>query len=73
MYQTLPIAIGAAAPRTVCSLMPAVCLIPVAHGLEIGVFADPIPDQLHEGGPLIIISPMWYNLQNQNSFEEQTI
>ena len=73
MYQTVPIAIGAAAPRSVCSLMPAVDLVPVAHGLEIGVFADPIPDQLHEGGPLIIISPMWHNLQNQNSFEEQTI
>ena len=25
MYQTLPIAIGAAAPCTVCSPMPAVC------------------------------------------------
>jgi hypothetical protein len=73
MYQTLPIAIGAAAPRSVCSLRTTVGLVPVAHGLEIGVFADPILDQLLEGGSLIIISPMWYNMQNQYSFEEQTI
>ena len=72
MYQTLPIAIGAAAPCTVCSPMPAVCLVPVAHGLEIGVIADPILDQLQEGD-FPIISPMWYNLQNQYAFEEQTI
>lgn len=72
MYQTLPIAIGAAAPCTVCSPMPAVCLVPVAHGLEFGVIANPILDQLQEGD-FPIISPMWYNLQNQYAFEEQTI
>ena len=72
MYQTLPISLGAGAPRTVCSPMPAVRLVPVAHGLEVGVFADPILDQLLKGG-FLIISPMWYNLQNQYSFEEQPI
>ena len=72
MYRALPIATGAAAPRTVCSPMPAVCLVPVAHGIEIGVFADSILDQLLKGD-FLLISPIWYNLQNQYSFEEQTI
>ena len=70
MYHVLLIAIGAPASRTVCSLDPAVCLVPVTHGIEVGVFAAPVLYQLEEGC-FFLVSPVGYNLQNQYSFEEQ--
>ena len=70
MYHFLPIATGAPASRTMCSLVPAVCLVLVAHGLELGVFAAPVLYQLLKGY-FFLVSPVGYNLQNQYSFEEQ--
>ena len=72
MYHVLLIAIGAPASRTMCSLVPAVCLVSVAHGIEVGVFAAPVLYQLLECF-FFLVSPLGYNLQNQYSFEEQII
>ena len=70
MYRVLLIAIAAPASRMVRSIVPAVGLVPLADGIELGVLAAPFLYQLLECG-FFVGSPIGYNLQNQYSFEEQ--
>jgi hypothetical protein len=70
MYQVLSVAIAAAASRTVCSLGATVFPVPLAHGREPFVGAEP-PLSQHLKCLIFIITPLGHNLKNQYSFEEQ--
>ena len=70
MYHVILVATGAAASRAVCSPVAAVYLVPLAHGVELFVFAEPPPNHLGKCR-FFPVGPVGYNLKNQNSFEEQ--
>ena len=69
IYQLFLEAVMVAVSPTVCSPVASVCLVPLAHDVELGVFPDPPPSQ-RLPCVFFVIGPVGHNLKMQYSSKE---